>query len=258
MLARRPRKYGYSNIYHVMIRGINKNKIFYDDADYKKFLTVLEENRERWNFSLLAYCLMANHVHLLIYDPDKEMARFMKGIEISYALFFNQKYERVGYVFQNRFKSKCVNDSGYLERVIKYIHQNPEKAFICDIDKYKWSSFNDYTELCDNVDYQVCFGLLGYENLTLKEALKKFVDFNKIKTYNYEEEAECEFERYIGDENANMAIKDVLNEVGIHDITKISKKERNMVIRRIKKIKCISNKQIANFFGIGRESVAKM
>lgn len=258
MLARHSRKYGYSNIYHVMIRGNNKMEIFYDDEDCRKFLKILEENRKKWNFYLLAYCLMVNHVHLLIFDPNKELASIMKCIDTSYAIFFNRKYDRVGYLFQNRFKSKCVNDVGYLERVIKYIHQNPVKAFICDVDEYKWSSFNEYSKLSDNIDYQVCFDLLGYENLKLEEALKNFIDFNMIKTYNYEEEADCEFEKFLTDENAYTTIKEVLYKNSIESILDISKKERNCVIRKIKKIKCISNRQIADFFNLSRDLVAKL
>ena len=238
-----------------MIRGINKQRIFYDEMDCRKFLKVLKENKKRNNYCLLAYCLMPNHVHFLIFDPERNLSNIMSGIEISYASFFNKKYQRIGNVFQDRFKSKCVDESGYFERVIRYIHQNPEKAKICKTEEYKWSSFSEYTIFGDIIDYKKCFELLGYKDRAQKECLKKFIDFNTIKSYNYEEEVECEFENSLCDSDAEEVMLDVLYRNGIYDVSTMEKRIRDKYIHKLKKMKYIKNDQIANFFNLSVKTI---
>lgn len=131
--------------YHVMLRGNEKRNIFIDDSDKNKFLDTLSRMKNKYDFLLEAYCLMNNHVHLLINDNNNDISLFMKSINVSYANYFNKKYQRVGHLFQDRFLSQIVTDDNYLIAVSAYIHNNPVKAKIVKSpEHYRWSSMNGY------------------------------------------------------------------------------------------------------------------
>ncbi len=115
-----------------------------------------------------------------------------------------------------------------------------------------------YIQKSNLIDFEKCFELLGYKNKTYNECIKKFVDFNEIKTYNYEEEVEYEFERYLPDDGANELIGKIIDEQGIRDVYSLEKGDRNRLIRKIKKVKCINNSQIADFFDMKRDTVSKI
>lgn len=115
-------------IYHVMTRGINKTNIFNDDMDRKVFMKYLLEFKNEYDIKVLAYCLMSNHVHILLKDEHDNISNAMKSINIKYSQYFNKRYERCGHLFQNRYKSEIVESLSYLVNVIDYIHYNPKKA----------------------------------------------------------------------------------------------------------------------------------
>jgi REP element-mobilizing transposase RayT len=136
-----------------MLRGINQQQIFEDEEDNLKFLQILKECKEVSGFWLLAYCLMGNHVHLLIKEGNETLEQVFKRIGGRLVYWYNVKYQRVGHLFQDRFKSEPVDSDTYLLTVIRYIHQNPVKAAICNHPKhYKYSSYKDYydNDLIDN------------------------------------------------------------------------------------------------------------
>ena len=142
-MARSAREKSESGFYHVIIRGIGKQILFEDDEDYYRFLDTLKRYRDELKTEIHAYCLMENHVHLLIRDTHNELDVFMKKVQGSYAFYFNHKYERVGTLFQDRFKSQPVDSDAYFAVVLRYILQNPEKAGICKTDVYPWSSYQE-------------------------------------------------------------------------------------------------------------------
>ena len=140
-----PRKISSLNIYHVIYRGNNKQWIFEDSDDYGKFLTVLRKYQPICDFKLIAYCLMSNHIHLLIKTGEMPMSRIFQRIIPSFVYWYNKKYERVGNLFQARFLSSPVNNSSQLLTVVRYIHQNPVKAAICNHPgQYQYSSYVNY------------------------------------------------------------------------------------------------------------------
>lgn len=145
-MPRIARKYSKIKVYHITIRGIDKQNIFFEEEDKYKFLEIINRTKENYNYEIYAYCLMDNHVHLVIYDKEKQLSKIMQSIEISYVFYFNLKYGRTGHLFQNRFFSKKVEDRGYLKRVCRYIHQNPLNAGIGKTEDYKWSSYKEYIE----------------------------------------------------------------------------------------------------------------
>ena len=155
-MARKPREKSISNIYHVCLRGVNKQRIFEWPEDYEAMYRILNNAQtrdtegvevEEPNFFLYAYCLMDNHVHLLI-EPSNglELGQVVRRINGAYAMHFNNHYERVGHLFQDRFKSEPVDDRAYFFELIRYIHNNPVKAGISRTpDRYPHSSFNELT-----------------------------------------------------------------------------------------------------------------
>ena len=144
-MARALRRKSESGIYHVMMRGVNKLLIFVNDADKMRFLDILTTCKEISGFELYAYCLMGNHVHLLIGVKDEPLEKIVKRINNRYVYWFNLAHDRVGHMFQDRFKSEPVDDDNYFLTVLRYILQNPVKAGFCrKLSDYEWSSYADY------------------------------------------------------------------------------------------------------------------
>lgn len=138
-----------SNIYHVMLRGINRQQLFFDEEDYRYFIRLLDRFKMPCGYTLHAYCLMGNHVHLLIQEGNQEGAdsigEVFKRIGGSFVYWYNLKYERVGHLFQDRFKSEPVNDEQYFLTAFRYILQNPVKAGYCEYaEQYPYSSAAEY------------------------------------------------------------------------------------------------------------------
>ena len=144
-MARTGRKHSTSNIYHVMLRGINRQQILLDEEDNRQFLTILELCREISGFHLYAYCLMGNHIHLLLQTGEEPLEQVMKRIGTRYAAWYNRKYYRTGHLFQDRYKSEPVQDNAYFLTVLRYILNNPVKAGICrQAEDYQFSCARDY------------------------------------------------------------------------------------------------------------------
>ena len=129
-----------------MIQGINKEMIFKKAEEKDKYYLLLKQFYTKYNVDIIAYCIMDNHVHLILYSKDiKNISNFMKMVNLKYAIYYNKTYNRVGYVFRNRFHSKPILTNKQLLICIKYIHMNPVKAGIVNKEeKYKHSSYKDY------------------------------------------------------------------------------------------------------------------
>lgn len=138
---------GEFTTYHIILRGNEKKNIFLDSKDKERFLETLGKAKEKYNFLIYGYCLMNNHLHLIIYDNGNDISLIMKSLNVSYAIYFNRKYKRVGHLFQDRYKSEIVDNDRYLLELSKYIHNNPVKAGIVqEALQYRWSSFKQYVD----------------------------------------------------------------------------------------------------------------
>ena len=134
-----------TNIYHVIWRGINKQVIFEDDDDRYFFMNIVRKCKEVSGFKLFAFCLMTNHVHMLIQEGEEPLEIVFRRIGSSYVKWYNQKYERTGHLFQERFRSENVENERYFMTVLRYIMQNPMKAGLePSLGKYKWTSYRAY------------------------------------------------------------------------------------------------------------------
>ena len=160
-MPRSARKESGVGIYHVMMRGINRQAIFDDDEDCRRFMDILadlpflhdDEGRllPIRTCVVYAWCLMTNHFHLLVMEKDWKIADVIKSLASSYVYYYNKKNERIGHLFQERFKSEPCNDMEYFTTLLRYIHQNPVKAGIVEnAADYEWSSWSqDYLRDAD-------------------------------------------------------------------------------------------------------------
>jgi len=139
------RRASTTGFYHVILVGNNHQRIFEDREDCRKFLYVLGDSQKSGGFTVLAYCLMSNHVHLLVRPAKISLGNVFMSFGARYVRWYNEKYARTGHLFQRRYKSKPVNDLSYLLTVVRYIHFNPVKAGICSRpEQYEFSSYRDY------------------------------------------------------------------------------------------------------------------
>ena len=134
-----------NSCYHIIARGNQKQEVFFDTLDYEKYLQLLKKYKYRYHFKLYGYCLMSNHVHMVI-EPrvPEEMSKAVHGINLSYSIWFNAKYEKVGHLWQDRFKSMVIQKDEYLIGCINYIEANPARANIVNNPMhYPWSSHKE-------------------------------------------------------------------------------------------------------------------
>lgn len=122
IIPRKNRVWYPGAIYHIYSRGNNKNKIFYEEADYKKFLYYLQLIKERYPFHILSFCLMSNHIHIQIKTIDHPISQIMQHLLTLYSKYYNNKYNLVGHVFQGRYHAEVIENEAYLMRTSRYIH----------------------------------------------------------------------------------------------------------------------------------------
>ncbi len=130
--------------YHIIARGNGKSVVFRNDEDFGKYLILMHKYKLKFDCLIYSYCLMPNHIHLVLESPRglKAMASLMHGLNQSYAMSFNEKYEKVGHLWQNRYKSFVVNKNDYLVNLIEYVEFNPVRAeIVYRPEKYAWSSY---------------------------------------------------------------------------------------------------------------------
>lgn len=137
-----------------MLRGINREMFFLDADDYSMFLKALIDSNRECSFELYCYCLMGNHIHLLIKPVSEELSIVMKRICCRFVYRYNRKYHRIGPLFQDRFKSEPVESEEYFKTVLRYIIHNPVKAGLTsEPDGYIWSSHRALTGSQDGITY---------------------------------------------------------------------------------------------------------
>ena len=144
-MARRPRVFAAGLLYHVIVRGNQRRKTFRHDDDYQAYLDRLEKYRTQCQVRIYAYCLMPNHVHLLVETGSTPLAKFMQGLQQSYTQYFNRRYRKVGHLFQGRYKAIICDRDKYLLALVRYIHLNAVRAKLATRpERYRYSGHNSY------------------------------------------------------------------------------------------------------------------
>ena len=245
-MARSARKKSESGMYHAMLRGINKQIIFEDEEDKEKFLQVLKDCKEISGFELFAYCLMGNHLHLLLKVKNEELEQIFKRIGVRYVYWYNLKYNRSGHLFQDRFKSEPVDDDPYFLTVLRYIHQNPVKANMCNRpEQYKWSSYNDYYSKQGVTDIGYALKLFG-ENR--EEAQRQFKVYSEESNQDVCLDAESSKQR-TRDEEALKIIKCLCSVKNATELQKMDAAKRDNFLLKLKE-NGLSIRQISRLTGI--------
>ena len=145
-MARPLREEVAGGLYHVYARGNNRRPIYLADGDRSEYLRLLARTARCRQWNCLAYCLMENHVHLLLETPLPNLSAGMQQLHGEYARRFNDRYGAVGHLFQSRFGSKRVLDDPQLLAVLRYIAMNPVEAGLCHRpEEYDWSSYGSVT-----------------------------------------------------------------------------------------------------------------
>ena len=143
-MPRHARTLAESGVYHVIVRGVNRDAIFLEDEDYERFLASLVRARAAAGCVVLAYCLMTNHVHLVLRAAGEPIGAVVRRLGVRYAGWFNRKYGRVGHLFQDRFVSRPVDEEEYLIHLLRYVWNNPVDAGLAaTAEEYRWSSRRD-------------------------------------------------------------------------------------------------------------------
>ena len=247
-MPRASRKKSESGVYHIMLRGINQQVIFEENEDYEKFIDVLKKYKIVCGYKLFAYCLMSNHIHIIIKEENENIDQIIKRIAGSYVYWYNSKYYRRGHLFQDRFRSEPIEDNNYLFAEIRYVHQNPLKAEIIDkLGEYKYCSYSDYVnEYSELIDKDFVFQTVS------KDA---FINFNnEINDEKFLDIDDFVFK--INDEDARKIIKKITGCNNTTELQLFSSDERNKYLRKIKQ-KGISVRQISRLTGISRWLIDK-
>lgn len=176
-MPRKPRIEIGGGLYHVITRGNNRRKIFRSPADYLKFTGLLQQQKSKLPFYLYAYCLMPNHVHLLIEMQDDLVSRIMQRVLTSYSQYHNRKYKKVGHLFQGRYKSILCQTDRYLGELVRYIHLNPVRAKIVKRpEDFEYSGHRAYLGL-DRAGLVDTEPVLRHFGATKKRAVEVYTRF---------------------------------------------------------------------------------
>ncbi len=235
-MPRQARKRSVTAIYHVILRGMDKMSLFYDDNDRKLFLKQLK-SQVCPDFEIYCYCLMTNHIHLLV--KSNLLSHYMHHIAFVYAMWFNAKYHRKGYLFQDRFRSEGIETENYLIQCFRYILQNPVKAGICrQVSDYRWSSYRLY------YNSSASFVNVGF----IKNFFSDRIQFEKyLLERNQTSFLEYLSERQMRDERLREMLKALLRGRDIHTL---AKDEQKMILRQMLKETDVELRQLARISGV--------
>jgi len=239
-MARGKRIISLSGIYHVMVRGINQQRIFNDEEDNLTFLEILKEFRVALDYQVFAYCLMVNHAHILIKIPSNMViGDIMKRIGTKYVQWYNRKYYRCGHLFQDRFKSEPVETDECLFSVLRYIHQNPVKSSIVNSLFYKYSSYREYINGGVFADVDIILNMIDMD---------EFIEFHKCENEDAFLENESSDFR-LNDADVMKIILRMSKCRNVEDFIKLDKDVKIKFVKKLKK-KGLPIKQISRLTGI--------
>jgi len=194
-MARKLRVQFEGAIYHVTIRGVDRRIIFDDDNDRKRFLECLGEAIEECGVRLYLFCLMSNHVHLMVETPMANLSAFMHKLQTAYTVYYNLRHKRAGHLMQGRFGAKPVGGNEYLLKLSRYVHLNPVyvglmidqplERRLTELRSYPWSSYRGYAGLAKPVDFVVSGPILAMmqaQEKKRKMMYRRFVELGLAET----------------------------------------------------------------------------
>ncbi len=247
-MARQAREKSSTGIYHIMLRGIDGRNLFLDNEDRRVFIEKLLSAKTNGGFKLYGFCLMDNHVHLLMKESE-DIGTSIKRITIGYVQWHNNKHGRTGHLFQNRYNSEVVESEDYLLTVLRYIHNNPQKAKIVkNVGDYPWSSYRQYLlEFSGESTYLDAELIVGFfltrDNFVNFMNIKnddKCLDYKPLKKYT------------------DASLKELIhNQYNLEQFREMSPEAKNLVIKKIYQTTGASIRQIGRVMGIGKNIIER-
>lgn len=248
ILARKPRKYTNTGIYHIILRGNDHQNIFCDEKDRNFFLGRIKKYSAELDIDIYAYCLMSNHVHILLGRATDFLSKFVQKLANSYVYYFNHRYERSGHLFQGRFKSEPIESDDYFKTVLRYILQNSEGAGLGKMETYKW---NSYRELNQRTALERCIIRSDFIIRTFS-GIGNVLDFLALKEQSkcieYENRSVC------NDECGIALIKKMFHVKSTFYLKQIPIEELKIKLHDLKKFGLSCN-QIRRLTGISKEII---
>lgn len=254
-MPRKARTISSTGIYHIILRSVNQHIIFEEDTDYQKFLYILSDCKTKFDIDIYAYCLMDNHIHLLLYSSSEALSSFFQSLGTRFVRWYNSKYSRSGHLFQERFYSDPIETSSHYLATLVYIHNNPVKAKIVRFpSEYRWSSYNAFYGQKDpltNVSH-------SYDIAGSKDSLLKFFStYCDLETSNYFYDDHKKIAHFYNDEQALLIFKKTTGLSSTSDAQTLPRKARNQYIILLRQ-KRLTQKQIARLMDVSVSTVKRL
>lgn len=231
--------------YHIVVRSAGQVALFEDDADRRRYLSLLRAASDGASARVIAWVLMTDHVHLVVdFGEDSSIiSSFMLQIDSPYSRYFNAKTGREGTLFQGSFWSKPIENDAQLIATVYYIHMNPEVAGIAPMRDYRWSSYREYAGMHWVVDTTTVLNLFG--------GFKAFDEYRGSQSDVVREPSKVQ------DSDVVVLAESLSNVSTTQELRTLPIQRRNKAIRSLHE-HGISNRKIARAFGIGATTVARV
>lgn len=269
-MARKPRIHYEGALYHVIVRGNNREYIFNEAENKELYIRKLDKYIKKYQAKLYAYVIMDNHAHLLVEVTKVPLSKIMQLIQQTYTQSYNKQKGRTGHVFEQRYKAFICNKDEYLLTLMRYIHQNPVRAGIADIN-YKWSSHSEYrTSKAQYCDVELPLLMFSIDRTKAVERYLDFVDeIDDVIDRKLYELGSDEMKRIKIEEpriNRDLeGIVDEMKELYNTDIEELKGRSKNKKISKIKeefikKIICckiMNQKQLSEFLQVSEQTISR-
>lgn len=247
-MPRQARKNLNTCFYHIMVQGINKEYIFNSEFLIQEYKKILFDKLNDSGITILSYCIMNNHAHLLLYSENiSNLSKYMQKVNTTYSQFYNKLNKRVGYVFRDRYNSQEILDKNQLYNCIKYIHNNPVKAkMVKDIKNYKYSSYIEFLDLSKRKLINDKSILMIFNNENYKEEFYRIHNEKNNKDYFYD----------IKEKDINIFIKEIELKYNKSILELKDNKELvKHIIRRAREETDVKIVELANILDISKTKV---
>lgn len=249
MLPRVARRKSETSIYHIVSRGVSRQIVFEEDDDRAFFMKCLARVVHDASLTLIAWCLMDNHFHLVVKAGFEQLSTSMHSLLCAYSGYFNRVHMRSGPLFEGRFKSECVLSDAHLLSAIRYVHMNPVKAGLSRSPHFPWSSYDEIVSGSGWADSSFVMGLFNGSD--------EFAAFHEVQ------EKEFSFldigsgtRRRLTDKEAQNVAADILGGAGLHSVLQMDRAERNRALVRMKS-GGLSVRQIQRITGLSVGTISK-
>lgn len=203
-MPRGARKRSDTGYYHITLRGNGRQNLFEEDEDRTAFMDAVRSSFTRCKISLIAWCLMDNHVHLIVDDPHDRMSEALQVATSVYAMYFNRRFGHTGHVFEGRYGSVPIHSDEQLLAAVRYVHDNPLKGMGIAPESYPWCSYSEYaTGIRRYADVSTLLGMLG--------GIEGFTSFSKRRNSGGYRPA---FRKYAREDEREAVARDVLEGFG--------------------------------------------